>query len=208
MLSVPLSTLSIPQLSFINKNFEKNILLKLRSDAIGNICRTDETILRLGSKFFWKVKSKEDKSMEVYKGVRGEMRCLAKCYNIFLKEEGVKHTYKNSLDMFSRTNFEQLSNVIEKISTKKDGIKAGLKQNLYYLIKKSATVMQYFFYAEKRDAEADELNKFINVFKCWQSYLFGDAIYALQKNKQVNLRKPLKLPLEEDLSIVRNHLIK
>ena len=30
----------------------------------------------------------------------------------------------------------------------------------------------------------------------------------MQKNRQVNLRKPRKLPLEEDLSIVRCHLIK
>ena len=119
VLSVPLTTLGIPQLNFINKNFEKNILSKLRSDAIGNICRTDETILRLGSKFFWKIKSKEDKSMEVYKGVRGEMRCLAKCYILFLEEESVEHTYNNSLDMFNRSNFEQLSNVIEHVSKKK-----------------------------------------------------------------------------------------
>ena len=116
---VPVLTLGIPQLNFINKNFEKNILSKLRSDAIGNICRTDETILRLGSKFFWKIKSKEDKSMEVYKGIRGEMRCLAKCYILFLEEESVEHTYNNSLDMFNWSNFEQLSNVIEHVSKKK-----------------------------------------------------------------------------------------
>ena len=62
----PFPVISQPELA----DYEKKVLSKLHNDSIGNTCRTDETILRLVSKFFWKVKSKEDKSMEVYKGVR------------------------------------------------------------------------------------------------------------------------------------------
>ena len=43
--------------------------------------------------------------------------------------------------------------------------------------------------------------------KSWQDYLFGDATYQLNKQRQVNLRKPSKLPLEEDLVKLRDHLI-
>ena len=45
-------TLEVPRLNFINKNIENNILAKLSNDYIGNIHRTDETILNLGAKFF------------------------------------------------------------------------------------------------------------------------------------------------------------
>ena len=39
--------------------------------------------------------------------------------------------------MFNRSNFEQLSEAIELYTKKEDlSLKVGLKQNLYYLIKK------------------------------------------------------------------------
>ena len=136
------------------------------------------------------------------------MRRLAHCYVLFQQQEGITCTYSNSCDMFNRVNFEQLSNVIEIYTRNEDNsMKAGLKQNLYYLIKKSATVMQYAFYSQKRDGEADEISKFIQSFKSWENYLFGDATYQLNKQRQINLRKPCKLPLEEDLLLLKNHLI-
>ena len=51
----------------------------------------------------------------------------------------------------ARVNFEQLSNAID-IHTRNDdnSLKAGLKYNLYYLIKKAAVVLQYSFYSQAR----------------------------------------------------------
>ena len=85
--------------------------------------------------------------------------------------------------MFDRRNHEQLAKLIELYTTNenKDTIKAGLKQNLYYLIKRAATIMQYSFYAQGKDEEAEEINKFIGTFKSWEIYLLGYAIYHLNK---------------------------
>ena len=71
------------------------------------------------------------------------MRRTAHLYRLFRKED-VQSTNGNSPDMFKRENLESLAKVIE-IYTKNvdDSLKAGLKQNLYYLIKKSAVVVQY-----------------------------------------------------------------
>ena len=150
---------------------------------------------------------KGDKAAEVLRSVRGDMRRLANCYNIFKQLDGI-HSLYNSLDMFNRSNFEQLSEAIELYTKREDlSLKAGLKQNLYYLIKKSATLVQYSFYSRKKDDEAAEISKFIQSFKGWQDYLFGDATYHLNKKRQINLRKPSRLPQEDDLLIVKNHVI-
>ena len=45
--------------------FIDNILKKLRCDKIGNLCRKDEVILRLGEVFYGKIKRKKDKKVQV-----------------------------------------------------------------------------------------------------------------------------------------------
>ena len=62
-------------------------------------------------------------------------------------------------------------------------------------------------FAKKLDNEADEMRKFIYTLKCFQEFLFGDATYEINKRRQVSLRKPSKLPQEENLMVLRNHLI-
>ena len=206
--SIPTALLEVPQ-EINDCGYKQNILAKIRNDEIGNLCRTDKIILLIGSKFYWKLKRKQDKAAEVFKSIRGDMRRLAHCYNVFKKQDRVNVVHDNSLDMFDRSNFQSLANAIDLYTSKDDSgsIKAGLKENLYYLIKKAALVVQYTFFAEKRDAEATEIGNFLHSFKSWQNYLFGDATYALNRQRQINLRKPIKLPLEEDLLKLKEHLI-
>ena len=209
VVSVPLILYEVPSLDSFSKGYRENILSKLRDDKIGKICRTDQTILYLGSKMYWKLQRKKDKKTEVCRGVRADMRRLAHLYDIFRKQDNVINNNSNSLDMFDRENYDQLASAIEQYTKTdtEDSIKAGLKQNLYYLIKRAATVMQYSFYAQRKDQEAEEMSKFICTFKSWEMYLFGDATYHLNKQRLVNLRKPAKLPVEEDLAKLRDHLI-
>ena len=51
------------------------------------------------------------------------------------------------------------------------------------------------------------MRKFIYSLKCFQEFLFGSATYEINKRRQVNLRKPSELPQDEDLLVLRNHLI-
>ena len=206
--SVPTTLLEVPSFATYNSGFTKYILGKFRNDKIGHICRTDEAILAVGAKCFWKLHRKEDKATEVYRSLRSDMRGLANLYTYFKEQEGVMCVHSNSLDMFNRVNFQQLSNTID-IHTRNDdnSLKAGLKCNLYYLIKKAAVVLQYSFYSQAKDEEVSEMSKFIQSFKSWNDYLFGDATYQLNKQRQINLRKPCRLPLEEDLVKLRNDLL-
>ena len=86
-------------------------------------------------------------------------------------------------------------------------IKAGLKQNLYYLIKRAAKVLKGTFLTQKKDNEADEIDKFVSILEMLEDYIFGDATYELNKNRNIRLRKPSELPDEEDVTQFREYVM-
>ncbi|XP_057316739.1 uncharacterized protein LOC130657748 [Hydractinia symbiolongicarpus] len=207
--SVPLSLLEVKEHDGYNPVFLDRIVAKFRNDSIGKICRTDKTILLIGSCFFWQLKGKRDKVFEVSRSVRQDMRRIAHCYNHFKVKKDVLHTHNNSHDMFNRRNFDFLASSIEEYTkSSTDEMKAGLKENLFYLIKRAAQVLQFYLFNQGKDEEAEEVGRFLVSWKGWKQYLFADASYKLNTNRQINLRKPQTLPLEEDLTKLREHVIK
>ena len=83
MLSVPAKLLEIPHNIEIDEDFKCNILAKFRNNALGNI--KDPRILQIGLIFYGRVKRKADKSVQVRKTVRIDMRQLGNFYSIFKK---------------------------------------------------------------------------------------------------------------------------
>ena len=61
--SIPTVLLEVPLLSSYSEGFKKNVLSKFRNDSIGQLCRTDENILLVGSKFYWKMQRKKRQSI-------------------------------------------------------------------------------------------------------------------------------------------------
>ena len=168
----------------------------------------DKNIIFLGTCFYWKLKGKEEcKSPELYKTVRQDMRRLAYCYKHFKDRDEVNPTYGNSRDMFCRENFDQLAGAVEEYTSSEDTgeIKPRLKDNLCYLIKNFAIRIKHQLFNKREDSKAEEMMKFIQCWKAHKSFLFNDARTKLNKNRQVNLSKPHRLPLEEDLKVLRNH---
>ena len=84
-----------------------------------------KTLLEIGSKFYWKLKRKKDKAIEVHWSIRGDMRRLAPSELLFKEGRGIVKIYPNSMDMFCRENFDFLYTVID-IYTKNedDSVKA------------------------------------------------------------------------------------
>ena len=208
-LALPVEYLEIPANIKINDDFKHHILGKLRDNAVGKICRKDKTILKIGMIFYGQVKRKFDKRVQLRNTVRLEMRRLGHLYSIFCRDEAnITQVHNNAADMFCRQNFKHLREAINIYSTSTSGnMKPGLKQNLLYLIKRSVKALKATLLAENKDKDADELDKFLQIFKLWEDYIFGDAQYELNKRRQINLRKPDKLPLEDDVKLVRGHVI-
>ena len=143
VISLPVDLMAVPNNGFISDDFKANILGKFRNNDIGRLVRRDEVILKIGSVFYSKVKRKLDKASQVRRTVRLEMRRLGNLYNLFLKQDGIIQHHKNSLDMFASGNFDFVREAIEVYSTSETGgIKPGLKQNLYYLLKRSSKALR------------------------------------------------------------------
>ena len=130
------------------------------------------------------------------------MRRLANLYLIF-RNQVISEHYKNAQDMFLRSNFEKLRDTIDVYSTTTEGkLKPGLKQNLLYLLKRSAKALKAISLSNSKDEEATVIQNFVQVLELWEDFIFGDAQYELNKRRQINLRRPENLPNEEDIKNV------
>ncbi|PIK43850.1 hypothetical protein BSL78_19292 [Apostichopus japonicus] len=194
--------------------FFEEILCKFRDDDIGLFCRKDPVVINIGERLWTKSKLKKDKAGEVRKSVMTSMRRLATLYMTFLEQQleygPIKEIEKNLADMFLRDNYTHLEHAILKYTMNGEGksmadLKYGLKTALYYLIKKSCQIIQGTFLIGNEDDKATELDKFMGVFELNHNYLFGDASYAMHKNRNEKLRKPESLPQEEDICKVREY---
>ncbi|XP_057306810.1 uncharacterized protein LOC130645001 [Hydractinia symbiolongicarpus] len=208
IISVPTSLLSVPESEDLDEDFKTNILAKLRDNKVGRLCCKDKLILKVGSVFYWRTKRKTDKAAQVKKTVRLEMRRLGHLYLHFKERPGLTARYNNGNDMFLRCNFDGLREAIDLYSTTEGGkLKPGLKQNLLYLIKRSAKVMKAVYMAKSMDDEAKEVGSFTDVLELWEDFIFGDSQYELNKRRQINLRRPENLPNEGDVTLVRNEVV-
>lgn len=165
-------------------------------------------ILVIGSYLFDKGKRNLEKKAEVPKSVRSDMRRLANLYIKFLAQDNIVAIHSNSADMFRRENFVGLKTAIEEYtSVDEDNFKSGLKAELFYLIKASCKALKGSFLVSNQDNFARAIDDFMSVMELSRNYIFAEATYRLNKNRQVKLRKPNQLPLEEDVQNVRNHVL-
>ena len=88
VISIPTAVLEVPNSNQYDEGFLINILSKFGNEDVGKLCRTDQTLLEIGFKFYWKLKRKKDKAIEIYRSIRGDMRRLAHCY-CYLEKKGV-----------------------------------------------------------------------------------------------------------------------
>ena len=190
----------------ISEDF-KTILNRFHSDQIGDIIRSDRSILLVGQKLYDKMKKKQDKKMEVRKSVMTDMRRIASLYQHFCSEPGVQVQHKNAIDMFMRKNFRCFEQAIEKYTSDEGKTKAGLKNALYFLIQKMAKIILGAFWIEEDDAMAKEVENFQRVLEVHHDLIFGDAVYHLTQNRQKKLRRPDNLPDDEDVQKLRKYTI-
>ncbi|XP_065667007.1 uncharacterized protein LOC136087619 [Hydra vulgaris] len=208
VLLIPVNVLGLPRDALISESFKKDILSHFRIDRISDICMKDTMILKIGSMMFEKEKSNKDKIRVARNSVRNSMRQLAYLYDIFCQQDNVVMLHKNLSDMFLRQNFMSFKESVEIYTTKDSvNIKAGLKQNLLFLIVKALKIIKGIYYTECKDKDATQIDEFNSVFNMWKDCIFRDASISLLKNKQTILRKPAKLPADEDVKMFRDYVI-
>jgi hypothetical protein len=193
----------------LSNDYKVKILARFSSDEAGETCRTDAAIVMYGSRQFEKIFGKKDKAVEIKKSVMTDMRRLATLFLTFKNLCGKNgRVVETSSDMLCRQTFDYLMSAIKEETMKDDQLLAGKKTAYYYLIKKFAKVVKASCLMKDEDDKANEIDKFTEVLALNQQLVFGDATYTLNKNRQMNLRKPIALPAEDDVVKVREYTIK
>lgn len=184
--SVPMTLLEHTQTGISYDEFRGDILCKFRTTEVGDTARSDPFIVAVGKRLWQKGHSKNDKVTEVRKAVMSDMRRLASLYVIFKDEMKIHSTSEstNAGDMFQRKNFDVLSEAVRVYTTETENarIKAGRKTALFYLLKKSCKIIKATNLVHGKDDAAAEVDRFVSVLQLNHEFLFGDAIYQVNKN--------------------------
>ncbi|XP_033114799.1 uncharacterized protein LOC117115204 isoform X2 [Anneissia japonica] len=193
--------------------FVQNILSKFRTnDEAGKMCVKDKVLMNIGKRLWSKQKRKVDKAVEVRKSVMADMRRLASLHIAFRKTEEslgeLPVKTGNVSDLLQRTNFRHLEEAVNDYTKSELGIKAGLKQGLFYLLKSASKIVKATYLMEDKDVLADEVDKFVAVLDLNKNIMFGDATYTLNKQREEKLRRPSAQPEEEDIKKLKHHIIK
>jgi len=187
-------------LATTNSDFNNSILLNFHSDDIGILCKTDRMITTVG-KILWERSVRKDK-----KSTMGEMRKLASL--LHAARNISKNDKFTGSDMLLPANFRIVVDALSAITVKEDnGLKAGLKLSLGYLLKKAARFIKCEFIIDGKDDEMRETDKFLSLLDGSWGYLFNSAQIELEANRESNLRRPRSLPLEEDVQKLRTYVL-
>src|ERR1043165_7240206 len=140
-----------------------------------------------------------------------DMRRLAYLYLAFKRQcENADVLVLSSSDMLSRKNFSYLEDAITEYtgsSSSPDGLRAGLKTALNYLLKRFLKVVKASHLVRDEDDKASEMDKFLEVFQLNEHHILGDATYKLNRNRQEKLRRPAQLPSETDIEKIKQYTV-
>ena len=192
------------KLSSIKDDFTTEILAKFHNEDIGKLCRSEPTIVLIGRKRFQRNRGKVDKLIKIKKSVMTEMRLLSKLCIAF--SEAATGSNISAKDMFVRTNFNVLAVAIEQVTTAESSVlKHGVKNGLYYLLKNSAIIVMSSYLGEGDDNNAAEVEKFIHYLELNRDTVFADAVYAINKSRQEQLRMSEQRADEKQVIVLKMH---
>lgn len=192
-----------------HKDFPTVILNGFLDDESGKFCRSDEYIKFYGNYHFRRMVSRKDKSQQQRTSIMRSMRQLANLFLMFKGEaEKENVTVESFLDLFDTDNFQYLMDSINLLTAKEDGgLKAGAKKNLGHLLNNVIENLRGKLIWEKKFNEIPKLDNFVALFKFFKWEIFDDAEYNCIKNRQEELRRPKKLPEEDDVQKIRDYIL-
>ena len=182
--------------------FSRVVLSCFRGDEIGNLCRNDPIIGLIGRRLFQTTKKKPDSVGETRKTVMNDMRLLARLYNVMKDNIDCQ----NAEALFLRKNFSALEQAIEIVTREEEILKHGVKNKIYYLLNNSREILVGHYFSLEMDEKAAEIEKFQKLLDLNKALIFGDAVYAVNINRQRKLRMPEQMADESDVKKLRQHI--
>lgn len=196
--SMPVSSLK-HDCSLDNSEFRTVVLDSFQEGPTGDLCRSDWMIKTVGLHQFQRKKNKVTSMTD--------MRRLAHLLRYSYEVTSESGTKLQGVDLLHRKNYSILMQAVLRYTNRGGKHKPNLLVALSYLLRNAANIIMAEYLEVMRDDEALELEKFLHVLKIRWQVLTSAAIEAQQLRSQEVLRKPIELPLEEDLIKFRAYVM-
>lgn len=196
--SLPLSTLSSVSQSDVCPVFKEKCLNAFHEGQTKDTCNTDWMIRTVG---LHQYNRKHDKKASMT-DMRRLAHLLRHC-NVVAARQGLTLTGEK---LFDRTYYHILMEGVQCYTNPDGKHKPNLLVALSYLVKNAAEIIRAEYLIKKKDSEANEITLFLQVLRSKWQVLTKESVDAQHLRSQEILRRPLELPLEEDLITLRNHI--
>lgn len=191
----------------ITSQFSQKVLIHLRNDEIGELCKTDSLIVALGLEFF-KKKYTEEKEMESCAKVRCYMRNLGRIIiqtKVITEAKGLKLCTE---DIFKKTNIPYIESAINSLVVNKETIKHGMKIIFGYDLKQAVHDLLGLYSMSDQDTKYADALKFEHCLKNRWNTMFRTSELACKRKRFEVLRKPQNLPKDKNILIFRNYVLR
>lgn len=213
--------ISNKQVEQLSEDF-KELLNTLHEDEIGNVCKTDPIILMIGNRSYTASKRKKDKKAEGKRTTRARMRLTARLYLAFKnaydeqKKITLEDACNNAADICRRETITILASAVNTLcdnpenddaTTSKQHAsvtdqKSGLKVAILNLLKLISKYLIGHFLVQNMDKKSQMITDFLRVLNLFEDDIFGDAYYDINYRANIESRKPVNLPSNDDVEML------
>jgi integrase len=204
--AIHVGLLALPEIK-MESTFTKYLLAAFRGNPVGDICRSDWLIQAVGQ-HQWAKNVKEDKT-----GPMTAMRRLAhmviECRKIIACTDKRASEAFQGEDLFKHKNFNILTDAYNNYTYNEEEQKnkASLQVGISYLLRGSAETLYAIYLIREEDEKADEVQKFMVILKSQWSEMTNKANHAILIRSQEITRRPINLPLEEDIKAIKDYTV-
>ncbi|RXG52736.1 hypothetical protein Avbf_14609 [Armadillidium vulgare] len=181
------------------KLFKENILDNLRkaSSEVTKLCRTNPIVLQYGKDQFKSIVAHPSKGESKRKQVRGSMRLLARFLLKFVEIGKNKHPDICYEDFIKAKYFR----IEEKVQH-------SVKLHLQAIINSLIETLGSDYIIKEDKIKKQSLSDFKELFTKSSKTLFKVAQAHVKLDRTKELRKPMLLPLEDDIKLLKNYIYK
>ena len=190
------------------REFEKSILVNLRSDVLGEFIKKSDLIVALGFEEF-----------RVYEA-SGKKKSAIIRTNQFLRQFGrivfethklmkVDHPAVELEGMFKRRHLTYFERAFENIARTEEGTTLVSKKNFGYTFKRGLVTLKVLLEMNERSAEdVMEAKNFLDLFNNRWRYNFRESEIKSRSRRIEHGRRPQNLPAVEDVSKLNSYIAK
>ncbi|KAB7497278.1 hypothetical protein Anas_13850 [Armadillidium nasatum] len=194
------------------KLFKENILDNFRKESseVTKLCRTNPIVLQYGKDQFKSIVAHPSKEESKKKQVRGSMRLLARFLLKFVEIGKNKHPDICYEDFINTKYFRIVEETIFviAINEKEKNVQHSVKLHLQAIINSLIGTLNSDYIIKEDKTKKQSLLDFKELFTQSSKTLFNVAQAHVKLDRTKELRKPMLLPLEDDIKLLKNYIYK